>query len=60
MQKKRKQTLTADDEPESKINKMESAAADAPQGTFMEIPFVYLCLSGIFCSRDDMDLDFYE
>lgn len=40
MQKKRKQTLSADDEPESKMNKMESAAADAPQGTFVEIPFV--------------------
>lgn len=36
MQKKRKQTLTAADEPESKINKMESSAAEAPQGTQMK------------------------
>ncbi|XP_011611158.2 A-kinase anchor protein 8-like isoform X1 [Takifugu rubripes] len=31
MQKKRKQSLTAADEPESKINRMEGDAADAPQ-----------------------------
>lgn len=36
MQKKRKQTLTAADEPESKMNKTESTAAEAPQGTSVE------------------------
>lgn len=38
MQKKRKQTLTAADEPESKINKTETTAAEAPQGTSVENP----------------------
>lgn len=35
MQKKRKQSLTAADEPESKINRMEGDAADAPPGTLL-------------------------
>lgn len=38
MQKKRKQTLTAADEPESKMNKTESTASEAPQGISMENP----------------------
>lgn len=39
MQKKRKQTLTAADEPDSKINKTESTAAEAPQGTSVDKTF---------------------
>lgn len=34
VQKKRKQTLTAADEPESKMNKTESAGSEATQGKF--------------------------
>lgn len=37
MQKKRKQSLTETDEPESKINKTESDAAEAPQGTSLPL-----------------------
>lgn len=33
VQKKRKQTLTAADEPESKMNKTESSGSEATQGT---------------------------
>lgn len=35
VQKKRKQTLTAGDEPESKMNKTENAGSEATQGTFL-------------------------
>lgn len=35
VQKKRKQTPTAGDEPESKMNRTESAESEATQGTFL-------------------------
>lgn len=42
VQKKRKQTLTAADEPESKMNKTENVGSEATEGTFLHKFFMYL------------------